>query len=200
MSGKMAGLLLTVLFLSGTIQAKEPGKAAAANESRAYRRYAMEGDRFKCDFPKGWEIGRDRIADKVEKVYGAEAVGPRTKEGAPVKISVEYYSKENTLFKDSAGYLDRNAKEGPLKIKENKYGPVTDVLVAGLKGKIFERETSIYLPPGNPMAARVAIKEKVAVLTANDGFYVLRYYAPASLYLKHLPAYDRTLKSFQAGR
>lgn len=199
MRGRMTGLALAVLFLSGALHAKQPGQAALANKTPDYTRYAIEGDHFKCDFPKGWEVGRDTIADKVEKVYGAEAVGSRTKEGAPVKISVDYYSKENTLFKDSAGYLDRNAKEGLIKIKENRYGPVKDAVVAGLKGKIFERETSIYLPPGNPMAARVAIKEKTAVLTAKEGFYVLRYYAPASLYQKHLPAYDRTLKSFEAG-
>lgn len=194
MSGAMAGTLSAVLFLAAAAPAGAAGKAAAA-----YTRYAVDGGYFECDLPEDWKIGRDRIADNVEKVYGAEAVGPRTKEGAPVRISVDYYSKENTLFKDGADYLDRNAKEGPVKIKENRYGPVKALAAAGLAGKIFERESSIYLPPGNPMASRVPVKEKVAVLTANEGFYVLRYYAPAALYQKHLPAYDRLLKSFKAG-
>lgn len=195
----MFKLFLALVFLSAAAQAKEPRKEATVKKTQAYERYAMEGNHFKCDFPKGWTTSRDSIADKVEKVYGAEAVGPRTKEGAPVRISVDYYSKENTLFKDSSEYLDRNTKEGILKIKEDKYGPAKDITVAGLKGKIFERETSIYLPPNNPMAVKVAIKEKVTVLAAKEGFYVLRYYAPAAMYVKHLSAYDKTLKSFEPG-
>lgn len=196
----MIKLFLALVFLSAAAQAKEPvKKEATVKKNQAYEQYSMEGNHFKCAFPKGWAISRDTIADKVEKVYGAEAVGPRTKEGAPVRISVDYYSQENTLFRDSSEYLDRNTKEGIIKIKEDKYGPVKDVTVAGLKGKIFERETSIYLPPNNPMSVKVAIKEKVSVLAAKEGFYVLRYYAPLSMYAKHLPAYDKALKSFSPG-
>ncbi|MCG2676857.1 WD40 repeat domain-containing protein [bacterium] len=156
----------------------------------------LEAHYFTCDLPDGWGINRDKITAEAEKVYGLEAVGPRTKEGVPVRITVNYYSRDNTLFKNSSEYVDRNSKESIIKIKGNKYSPVKAITVSGRKAKTFERETSIYLPPDTPWAREVRIKEKLVVVSASEGFYVLRYYAQASVYEKYFTCFERVLKSF----
>jgi WD40 repeat protein len=156
----------------------------------------LEAHYFKCELPDGWGINRDKFAAEAEKVYGVEAVGPRAEGRVPVRITVDYYSRDNTLFKNSSEYIDRNSKANLIKIKGDKYGPVKTITVSGRKAKTFERETSLYLPSNTPWATEVRIKEKLVVVSASEGFYVLRYYAPASVYKKYFPCFEKVLKSF----
>jgi len=169
---------------------------AFTQDTETQKQYTIEGNYFKCELPDGWSINRDKISDEAEKVYGVEAVGPRTKEGVPVRITVDYYSANNTLFKNSSEYIDRNSKANLIKIKGYKYGPVKTITVSGRKAKTFEKETSIFLPPHSPMSVEIAIKKKLVVLPASEGFYVLLYYAQASVYEKYLSCFERALKSF----
>lgn len=157
--------------------------------------YTIEGNYFKCDLPDGWGVNRDRLADEVEKVYGLEVVGPRTKEGVPVRITVDYYSRDNTLFESSAEYIKRNTARLII-IKGDRYSPVRTIKVANRDAKTFETEITDYSPPSSPMAVEIAIKNKLVVLPASEGFYVLRYYAPASVYEKYFFLFEKTLKSF----
>ncbi len=169
---------------------------AFTEDTETPKQYVIEGNYFKCELPDGWSINRNKISDEASKVYGMEAVGPRTKQGVPVRITVDYYSANNTLFKNSSEYIDRNSKESLIKIKGDKYGPVKTITVSGRKAKTFEKETSIYLPPNSPMAVEIPIKRKLVVLPASEGFYVLYYDAPASVYEEYFPCFERVLESF----
>ena len=160
------------------------------------KQYTIEGNYFKCELPDGWSINRSKISDEAEKVYGVWALGPRTKEGVAVMITVDYYSMDNTLFKSPAEFIKRNTTPGPIKIEGDRYSPVKTIKVANRNAKSFEKETSIFLPPNTPWAREIAIKEKKVVLPASEGFYVLLYYAQASVYEKYFPWFERVLKSF----
>jgi len=160
------------------------------------KQYAIEGNYFKCDLPEGWIIHRDKFTDEAEKIYGVEAIGPRTKKGVPVRITVDYYSPGNTLFKNSGEYIDRNSKENLIKIEGDRYSPVRTIKLSNRDAKTFEKETTAYFPPNSPMAEEIAIKEKLVVLLALEGFYVLHYYAPTSVYEKYFSCFERVLKSF----
>jgi len=169
---------------------------AFAQDTETQKQYTIEGNYFKCELPDGWSINRDKFTDKAEKVYGMEAVGARTKQGVPVRITVDYYSRDNTLFKSPAEFIKRNTTPGPIKIEGDRYSPVKAIKVANRRAKTFERGTSAFFPPKSPMAEEIAIKEKLVVLPASEGFYVLRYYAPTSVYEKYFPWFERVLESF----
>ncbi len=165
-------------------------------QATEYIQYAIEGNYFKCDIPKGWRINRDKFADEAEKVYGVEAVGPRTKEGVPVRITMDYFSRDNTLFRGPSEYINRHTSAGVIKIEGDRYGPVKTITLSNRRAKTFEKETTAYFPPNSPMAAEIAIKEKLVVLPASEGFYALRYYAQASAYEKYFYLFERVLESF----
>ncbi len=190
-------IILAILFAAPASQAKESAKEAVMKKSGLYKQYIIKEEHFRCELPENWSTNVGGLSDKIERVYGVEAVGPGTEEGVPVRITVDYYSASNTLFKSSSEYIDCNSKEGPIKIKGDKYGPVKTITVSQHKAKTFERETSIYLPPDTPMAKEVRIKEKIVVVSASEGFYVLRYYAGASEYTKYSAIFEHTLKSFR---
>lgn len=190
------GLALIFAFCAAA-QGAKPTKEAAMKKSGLYKQYIIKEEHFRCELPENWSANVDRLADKIERVYGVEAVGPGTEEGVPVRITVDYYSAGNTLFKSSGEYIDCNSKEGPIKIKGDKYGPVKTITVSQREAKTFEKETSIYLPPDTPMAKEVRIKENIVVVSASEGFYVLRYYAGASEYTEYSAIFEHTLKSFK---
>ncbi len=184
-------------FAATAAQAKKSQKEAAMKKSRSYKQYIIKEEHFRCELPENWSANTASLSDKVERIYGVEAVGPGTEGGVPVRITVDYYSPGNTLFKNSGEYIDRNSKESLIKIKGDKYGPVKTITVSQRKAKTFEKETSIYLPPDTPMAKEVRIKQKVIVLPASEGFYVLRYYAGVREYPKYLTMFEHTVRSFR---
>lgn len=184
---------------STAAQAKKSPKEAAMKKSRSYKQYIIKEEHFRCELPENWSANVAGLSDKIERIYGVEAVGPGPERGVPVRITVDYYSPNNTLFKNSGEYIDRNSKETLIKIKGDKYGPVKTITVSQRKAKTFEKETSIYLPPDTPIAKEVRIREKVIVLpaSASEGFYVLRYYAGVREYPKYSAMFEHTVRSFR---
>ena len=180
-------------------QAKKSPKEAVMKKSRLYKQYIIKEEHFRCELPENWSVNVNRLSDKIEKIYGVEAVGPGTEGRVPVRITVDYYSPGNTLFKNSGEYIDRNSKESLIKIKGDKYGPVKTITVSQRKAKTFEKETAMYLPPDTPMAKEVRIKAKVIVLpaSASEGFYVLRYHAGVREYPKYSAMFEHTVRSFR---
>ncbi len=194
----MKKLFISLLILSISFCAYA-GKGRVMQKQQ-YRQYIMEGGYFKCEIPKDWAAARFETSEKLRKIYGVEISYPGAQGGAAVKIDIDYYAKDTPLFKDMEDFIKRNSQDPIVKIKENKYGPVKDILAAGRNGKTFERETFVFIPPDSTTAVKTAIKEKLAVIPAKEGFYALRYYSPSSAYKKHMPIFDKVLKSFQPGR
>ena len=76
------------------------------------------------------------------------------------------------------------------KFKANPQPPVS-----GLSGQWFDRESTITL---RQLGRKMTVKELLAVVPAQKGFFALHYWAPEALSAKYLPVFRRVVQSFQA--
>jgi len=184
--------LLTLFCLPACAGAAK--KPAAAQP--AFKAFAMEDKSFSCEVPAAWQQKRDLDKEKRDKTPQLELLGPRA-EKSPVMIYAAFYSKEGKYFDGFQDYIDRNSKDSWGETGD-KYSPVRETALGGRKAFVFEREVKTSVNPESPTGETVQIVEKFYVLPAADGFFALHFYAPKSVYNKHLPAFERLAKTFKA--
>lgn len=178
---------------SASLRAGAP-KAAPAPE---YTPFSMNSF-FNCSVPKAWELKRDEAAEAKRRIYEVELLGPRT-ENAPVMILAGYYAKDNKDFKDFKDFIERNSKDtmGRTEAPTGKYSPVKESALNKRKAFSFEREIKEFLHPESSDDTFVMVKEKFLVLPAKEGFHVLHYYAPKSVFAKHLAVFNKVANTFK---
>ncbi|MCX5791965.1 MAG: hypothetical protein NTY45_07075 [Elusimicrobia bacterium] len=190
----LAAVLLVPLVCLAA-QNKNDAQGGAAKPSGGP--YVIEGGHYKIDFPKGWQVSRSAVYDKAEKVFGAEAVDPRGADGVPVRISADYYTAGNLLFKSQQEYIDSNSKPAVLALPDDKFGPVKTAEVAGRRASVFEKESARLLPHGSPDAKKYPVLERTAVISAKEGFYVVKLTAPKARAAASRKLFEAALKSFR---
>ena len=190
----LAAVLLVPLVCLAT-QNKKDAQGGAAKPASG--QYEMEGGYYKINFPKGWQVSRSAVYDKAEKVFGAEAVDPRGADGVPARISADYYTAGNLLFKNQQDYIDSNSKPAVLALPDDKFGPVKTAEVAGRRASIFEKESARLVPHGSPDAKKIPVLERTAVIPAKEGFYVVKLTAPKTRAADSLKLFEAALKSFR---
>ncbi len=197
----MLRLLLTLSLFSATLTCAQaaPGKSAApakSGKAAGYIRYNMRS--FTCQIPGGWEVKRDKEKEIKAKVRKLELSGPRAG-NAPVLIYAAHYLKGSAAFADYKDFIERNSKNilGETESDTEKFSPVKETSLAGKKAFKFDSEIKEYLHPESKSAESVLIKEKFYVIPAADGFFVLRYYSPASAFNKYLPVFKKLISTFR---
>jgi hypothetical protein len=162
-----------------------------------YLLFKMENNYFSCEIPKNWELKRDREKERKSKVYKIELLGPRV-EKAPVIIYVAYYDRGNNSFKDHADFIERNSKNilGESRSDTEKFSPVRKTMLNKKKAFEFESEIQEYLHPESKSSESVVIKEKFYVIPAKKGFFVLHYFAPKSVFARHLGVFSNIVRTF----
>jgi hypothetical protein len=175
--GLMCCFQISVLVLISQ-SAQAPGAAA------------RESERFNCAPPAGWEAKRDREKEVETRIQDLELVGPRA-DNAPVIINASFYGDGNIVFAGYEDFIDRNSKNilGETESDNEKFSPVRETTLAGRKAFGFSSEIKEYLNPHSTSAESVIIKEEFYVMPAGKGFFVLHYYAPASVFNKYLPVF-----------
>lgn len=158
-------------------------------------RYPIPEARYSISVPRGWQPKRDVREDKRSKVYGVLLVGPRADAGVASKISVDFYAPGNTLFPDADAFLKRSHSDGVVPLSGEKTGPIVPAILAGLRGRKFQRKTSEFTPPDSPAARETRITEDTFVAPARGGFFVLTYSAPDALYARGLKSFDAVAAS-----
>ena len=186
--------ILTLLVVFCLPACAGPAKKAAPGQ--AYKAFAMEDKVFSCEVPADWQQKRDPEKEKRDKTPQLQLLGPRA-ESSPVMIYAAFYSKEGGYFDDHNDFIERNSKDS-WGDTEDKYSAVKETAVGGRKAFVFDREVKTSLNPESPSGETVQIMEKFYVLPAKDGFYALHFYAPKSVYRKHLPAFERLARTFKA--
>lgn len=179
------------------------GNAPAQENSPAltYQPFEATGGYFSCEIPvQEWSLKADPEFDAEYNEYGLELLGPRA-EKAPVIIYVTYYAPESD-FAGHEDFIERNTRNvaGERKTKTDTFGQAQPMEKDGLKVFFFDRERLIHLYPTTKSDESVMIKEKLYVVPAKSGFYVLHYSAPSSVYEQHLPAFERVFSTFKPGK
>jgi len=196
--------ILTLTLISTCIAAVKTGgkkTAAKGGATMEYTDYLPKHGHFKCVLPKAWQALETGDTGERQKIYGIEAAGQPDSSGVRVRVSVDYYAKDNAMYETPEAFVANLSKADPLlPIKGEKYGPVKPVKAAGMTGKQFERKVFEFIPPESVKPAKVAVVERYAVLTAKEGFYVLTYKAPEKIAASNSDIFKKVLDSFKTGK
>ncbi len=180
--------------------AKPAAEAAPAAKKAAggkYVTYSVDGF-FSCLVPDGWDKQRDEVKDKEYNIFEVELLAPGAVK-APTSVFVSYYSADNEDFSDHNDFIDRNSKNvlGETKSARETYQPVKKSTLAGRQAFVLEREKLAFLHPETKSDESVALQEKLYILPAKAGFYVLHYSAEKAAFAKHLAAFEKVAASFK---
>jgi hypothetical protein len=192
-----------------------PATTQAGVESSSRERFYLyrAEDFFTCEVPADWskEERHSGLSPDEKKVYGVILHGPDY--GAvPIKISIQYYAAGNLLYRSPEHYIKVFSLPSlGIALEGDWYGPVSDETVFSRAAKTFERLKSEYL--ANPVlglpdnedgkvyervemaAVPVPIRERFLVVPADQGFYALRYSAPAEHFMEFLRVFVRVKQS-----
>jgi hypothetical protein len=185
-------LALTVLLL--------PAAAAAQGGAKGGPMDYTEKGYFSVAVPAGWTRADQAfgLSQEEKKVYGADFLGAKDKDGIISKISVRYYAPGNLLHKTPERFINTHAKPVLGAAADGrKYGPVTKGMAGKYYAKVFERKTFEFIPPEAIKQKKIPVYEKYAVVPVKNGFYVLSYYASMELAKDGARDYDAVVASFK---
>jgi hypothetical protein len=172
--------------------------AQAKTRDARYKSYAMDNNYFSCSVPADWTLERDKDKDEEYKIYEIQLLAPKAGK-APVSFTVAYYAAENEDFSGYADFVKRNSRNaaGETKTSRELFEPVKKITLGGRKGFELSRERLVSLHPESKSDESVQLKEKLYVLPAKEGFYVLHFSAPKSAFAASLAVFEKTAKSFK---
>lgn len=169
-------------------------------KSDAFEEYLSEGGYFRINLPSGWSKTEEGLGLSAEEkgVYGVNVLGPISKDGIASVIAVHYYAPGNLLHKTMEGFTNIHAQPAlGVNLDGREYGRVRVELAAGRPAKVFERKVYEYIPPNAFKPKKIAVYERFVVMSANKGFYVLRYTAPEDTAEKYQGLFEKVISSFK---
>lgn len=192
----MKNILLTVSMLS--LLAAACAGAQAKGKAAQFKDFAMENNYFSCSVPVSWSLERDKDKDEEYKIYEIQLLAPVSGK-APTSITVAFYAKDNADFNGHQDYINSNSKNvlGETKSARENYDPVKNITLAGRKAILLARERMVFLHPTTKSDESVQLKEKLYVLPAKAGFYVLHFSAPKDSFLANVATFEKIAKSFK---
>ncbi len=190
-------MAIAVFSLLGTACAAGT-KASASAKATQYAKYSMDNGYFSCSVPSDWELKREKDKDEEYKIYEIELVAPRSGK-VPTTIFVSYYAKDNEDFNDHNDFIARNSKNafGETSNAREQYGPVKDITLGGRKGFSLSRERSVFLHPESKSDESAQKKEKLYIVPAKEGFFVLHFSAEKALFDANLKVFEKVAASFK---
>jgi hypothetical protein len=186
--------LLIVLF--GIPFCSNAGQSGE-KDSIEFITYSMDSSFFSCKVPSSWYLKRDKDEDEEYRIYEIMLFAPES-DKASVEVDVSYFAGDNEDFNGYADYIERNSKNviGETKNSRETYEPVKKIVLNERNGFELSSERAVYLNPTTKSDESVELKEKIYVLPAKDGFYVLHFTAPKTLFPKYLPVFEFISLSF----
>lgn len=191
-------LLLTALPLFASTACAAGTKASAKAKAPQFVEYAMEGGYFACQVPAGWTQQREKDRDEEYKIYEVQLLAPKSGK-VPTTMFVSYYAKDNEDFSGHGDFIARNSKNalGETKNERELYYPVKETALAGRKAFELARDRTVYLHPQSKSEESAAMKEKMYILPAKEGFYVLRFSAEKPAFTADLKTFEKVAASFK---
>jgi len=187
-----------VRVLAGSAEARVKAGQAPVKMGEAagavLERYAA-ASLFACALPRGWYTIEN--PGKDQHIYGVFAYGPALGEQAGLKLSVEFYPADNLLGFDSADRFTQDLlKKGLSGRKDSDGAQAGEMTVAGRRAKVLERELGLVAKTA-PSFSRTPVLERVVVVPADKGFYVLQFRAPLEGLPKNGVFFTAVLDSFK---
>lgn len=214
-SAILTGAVLSALML-GAFVAPAGNAGTLLSCAQGFTSVTVE-NHFSCDVPEGWSRETTAPAPQPSGIRGLILTRP-TVEGVPIRLSVHHYGAGNSLYPSPEHFVERHSKPQLVLGAKDRYGPVTETVVAGRNAKTFERHRGEFVaghrlsaqpPPKDDgrvyenrelMAKRVPVIERFVVIPGDSGFYVLGYSAPADYFQEFLNRFERLTATFRPRR
>ncbi len=192
---------ITLALITISLTAAAACAGAQSHKARAagkFAPYSMDGNYFSCLIPADWSLNRDRDSDEQYKIYEIQLIAPRSAK-TPISIKVSFYAKDNQDFNDYKDFINSNSKNAldETRNAREKYAPVRKIKLNGREGFMLGSERLVYLHPETKSDESALVKERIYVLPAREGFYVLRYSAPKADYNAFYRAFLKVTESFK---
>lgn len=194
---KLTLALITICVAASAAMAAPAAKTKAKAEA-PFKEYAMENGFFTCSIPSDWSVEHDADKDAEYKIYEIQLIAPKG-DKAPVFIYVSYYAKDNEDFNNYEDFVRRNSRNvaGETRNKRELYETPKKIELSGRKAVELVRERMVYLHPETKSDDSVQLKEKMYVLPAKEGFYVMHFSAPKAAFITNLKVFEKVAKSFK---
>ena len=159
-----------------------------------------KNDWFSFFVPKEWHVSVDAESDNEYKVYEFKIIPAVSSPKMASTIHLSYFSENN---KDIATYQEfirvnsQNVLRRGKTVEWEKYEPVSEKTVAGRKAFVVARNCRHFLHPNSKDDSFVMKKERIYVLPAQKGYYVIRYAADEDYFDKNLAAFEDIASSFK---
>lgn len=207
-----SGSLLALGFLSlAPLPGGAVSLAAIVSVPGEHESYTSPDHSFTVLVPKSWEKSETGhpYAD-LTRIFGVRLTGPNGSEGVPDLISILHYSGEY-LFRSPEEFIQAQLHSIG-RIDYDRDAPITSIKTAGRSGKTFQIKTFqlVYLPRPEPPPMRdgvvyelspphrqVDLLDQFIVLPASQGYFVLRYRAPATRYKEDQTLFEDIVGSFR---
>jgi len=191
----MKNLVLTLTMLSVLAAAACAGAQAKGDR---FKLYSMDNNFFSCSVPAAWSQERNKEQDEEYRIYEVQLLAPKAGK-APTSITVSYYAADNEDFNGHEDFIKRNSRNvaGETKSPRENYQPVKKTTLAGRAVFELARERLVFLHPNSKSDESVQLKEKLYVLPAKAGFYVLHFSAEKAVFAANSAVFERVAKSFK---
>lgn len=134
---------------------------------------------FKVSVPAEWSryIPVFGLSPEKKGVFEVVVFEPEFEDGIRSVISIAYYAPGNLLHKSAEIYINRHADPiDPLSSAE-EYSKIKKEKIGEHIAWIFDCQRNELLPPRTLNPKYIPVYEHYVVISANEGFFVLRYYA-----------------------
>ena len=149
--------------------------------------------------PSAWNAGTNEDEDNEYKVYEAKIFIPKSGIKMQSYIYVSYFAEDNediATYQEFVRVNSQNILRKGQKVEWEKYEPVAETKVAGRKAYVIARNCRHFLNPNSKDDTYIMKKEKMYVLPASKGYYVIRYAAEESAFSSNLKAFEGIASSF----
>lgn len=176
-------------------------KVETKNTSDAMYKQA-KNDYLSCLIPTSWDMNNTPDEDDEWKIYEIKLSASRDKAKIKSGINLSYFSPDNSdIFNGYEDFINANSKNlvlrGKTKTKDETYEPVKEITLAGRKAYIVARNCKEFLHLNSKYNDDFVMKkEKMYVLPAKEGFYVIGYAADENVFDADLKVFEKVASSF----
>ena len=154
---------------------------------------------FSFSMPAAWNAGTNEDEDNEYKVYEAKIFIPKSGVKMQSYIYVSYFAEDNEDIATYQEFIRVNSQNILRKapVEWEKYEPVTETKIAGRKAYVVARNCRHFLNPNSKDDSYVMKKEKMYVLPASKGYYVIRYGAEENFFNLNIDTFEKIASSFK---
>lgn len=184
-----------------TMEKNNPVKTTSLKTSAALNGFkTVSNGFFTFSMPANLTANTNSAEDEEYKVYEAKIFPVSSSRKMNSYIYVSYFAEDNediATWQEFVRVNSQNILRKGASSEWEKYEPVKETSLAGRKAYIVARNCRHFLKPNSKDDSYVMKKEKMYVLPASKGYYVIRYASDEKAFNENLKTFESIAASFK---